>query len=383
MNVVSVNAHRNNLRGIAILPTGAALPAFIAIVALRGLRVGLLVSAIAAWSAPALARDKHVPAPPPSPAAPVPARIVIPIERSVIPPNGLVRYWVPVTIGGIGPIRALLDTGSTGLLVLDTGLEGKSFPMVGRFDYGFDSGENLAGTIAQAKLAIGDLRSAGPVRIGIVRRAKCLKDKPKCLAASPNLQDYTIGGDGKPGSGFKALIGIALDHILIANPLFALGASRWIVALPQPGSPGPGALIVNPNDTDLLGFRRYPIGRQAQRLHGAMRASLPGCLAAPAASFELCGQIGLDTGAPNVYVKVATLPQIASAPGPQRYSLGLSVGEAKLEIPVEESRATGRLVYFERTERLDAPVINAGVFPYFSYLVLYDFAANEIGFKQR
>jgi hypothetical protein len=342
---------------------------------LRGTLAGVLAAAIAICPEAALARKLRASAPA------TPQRVVIPIERTVIPPSGLVRYWVPVTIGGIGPIRALLDTGATGLLVLDNALNGKVFPKVGTFDYSFDSGEKLSGTIAQARLSIGGLTSGGALHFGVVRKAKCLKDKPKCLAAQVKPADYTIGGDGTPGKGFKALIGIALDRILIANPLFGAGASSWIVVLPLPGSPEPGALIVNPNAADLAGFRRYPIGKPSLRLRGAMRSALPGCLTAPA--FELCGLIGLDTGAPSIYAKVASVPPIATEPAPQHYTLAMAEGESKLEVAVEESKYTGRLVYFERIAKQQTPAINAGFFPYYSYQVLYDFSKNEIGFKRR
>ena len=343
---------------------------------LRNLLVGLLVAGLVLQPASiAVARkSRSVPADP--------ARVEIPIERTVMH-SGSVRYWVPVTVGGIGPIRALLDTGSTGLLVLNRALEGKGFPKIGTFVYSFDSNEILSGTINQARVSVGGLKSGGVVRFGVVRKTRCAPKKPKCPIEKLKSDDYGIGGDGTAGEGYSAIIGIGLDRILIANPLMASGGGSWIVTLPQPGAPGAGALIVNPNAADLEGFRRYKLPREALRLLGAFRASLPGCLTSSESAFNLCGQVGLDTGSPKVYTKVATPPAIAEAKTPQHFKLQIADGEGQVEIALDESYQTGRLVYFDATPRQKTPAINAGVFPYYSYQVLYDFARNEIGLKKR
>ncbi len=313
---------------------------------------------------------------------PSPPRIEIPIARTVMS-SGSVRYWVPVMIGGIGPIRALLDTGSTGLLVLNRALEGKGFPKAGSFVYGFDSNEILSGTINQARVRIGDLTSDGAVRFGVIRKTKCAPKKPKCSIDALKPGDYGIGGDGTAGEGFDAIIGIGLDHILIANPLVAAHAGSWIVTLPQPGTSGNGTIVVNPTTADLEGFRRYKISMESLRLLGAFRAALPGCLATVDGALNVCGQVGLDTGAPKVYAKIATVPPLADSTTPRRYTLRMSEGEGKIEVPVDETLRLRRLVYFDATPKQKTPLINAGVFPYFDYQVFYDFKNNEIGLKKR
>jgi hypothetical protein len=322
------------------------------------------------------AARKRRPPPPPPP------RVEIPIER-VVMHSGSERFWVPIRVGGVGPIRALLDTGSTGLLVLNKALGAKGFAKVGTFVYGFENNELLSGTINQARISIGDLRSDGAIRFGIVRKTKCAPKKPKCLSDGLKPSDYGIGGDGTPGEGFDAILGTGLDRVLIANPLLAAGGAIWIVALPQPGSTAPGKLIINPDAADLAGFRRYPLPREALRLLGAFRAALPGCLTSADASLNLCGHIGLDTGSPKVIAKVASLPSIAKATTPQKFKLQLSEGEGQVEIAVDEDWKSGRQVYFDEAKKQKTPVINAGVFPYYSYLVLYDFRKNELGLKKR
>ena len=342
----------------------------------RTLSFGLLACLLAAGSAPEAQAKKR------RELDPSPPRIEIPISRTVMS-SGSVRYWVPVTIGGIGPIRALLDTGSTGLLVLNRALAGKGFPKAGSFVYSFDSNEVLSGTINQARVSVGDLKSDGAVRFGVVRKTKCAPKKPKCPIDVLKPGDYGIGGDGTVGEGFDAIIGIGLDHILIANPLVAAGAGDWIVTLPQPGIAGNGAIVVNPTTADLAGFRRYKIPKESLRLLGAFRAALPGCLATADGALNVCGQIGLDTGSPKVYAKIATVPPLAESTKPRRYTLQMSEGEGKVEIPVDETVRFRRLVYFDATPKQKTPLINAGVFPYFDYQVFYDFRNNEIGLKKR
>ncbi len=309
-------------------------------------------------------------------------RIEIPIERTVML-SGTVRYTVSIKIGAIGPIPALLDTGSTGLLVMASALGDKQPRKIGRFVYSFDSGEVFSGGISRAKISIGGLSTNGPVNFGVVQKVKCTTDRPKCPAVSLKPQDYGIAGDGTAGEGFKAIIGIGTDRILLANPLLGAGAQSWIVALPLPGTQGSGSLIINPDPSELEGFQRYPIARNALRMLGAFRSSLPGCLGTPDGTLNLCGQVALDTGSPQIYAKVAKLPPVAAMNTPQRFTLTLSEGDGRIELPIEETWQSKRLVVFQRTPKVDAPAINAGVLPYHRYLVFYDFHKNVIGLKKR
>jgi len=311
-----------------------------------------------------------------------PQRIEIPIER-VVMPDGIIRYSVPVTINGIGPVPALLDTGSTGLLVLSKAVSAKRFTRVGTFYSIFESGEKLGGVISRARISIGGLETGGPINMGIVQTASCISEKPLCSAGKLKPQDFAIAGDGVAGAGFQAILGIGLDRLLIANPLVGSGATTWIVSLPEPGIAGNGVLIVNPAKSELESYKRYPIPRESLKLMGAFRASLPGCLTAPDAGFNMCGRVGLDTGAPRVFARVAELPMIASSRTPQHFSLSLSEGEGKLDIPINENWQTKRLVFFEQSAKLAFPAINAGVAPYLSYFVFYDFQNNQIGLKPR
>jgi hypothetical protein len=154
--------------------------------------------------------------------------------------------------------------------------------------------------------------------------------------------------------------------------------------LPRPADTAPGTLIVNPTEADLEGFRRYKLPRESLKLLGAFRASLPGCLTAADTDLHLCAPVGFDTGAPLVYAKVGLPPPpVAAAHTPQRYKLHIGDGDGAIDIAIEETNHSGRLVYYDAEAKRKTPSINAGVFPYYSYQVFYDFAKNEIGLKKR
>jgi hypothetical protein len=310
------------------------------------------------------------------------ARVEIPIAR-VVMPDGIVRFTVDLKIGGGAPFSALLDTGSTGVVVMAKALGDRPLPRIGKFWAVYGSGERLEGPISSAKVNIGGIDSGAAMRIGVVQSVSCIPEKPKCSAANLKLADYGIAGDGISGAGFKAIVGIGFDRFLMANPLVLFGATSWIVKLPSAETPGDGALILNPDAHDMDGFKTYPISRDAYRMVGAFRAAVPGCLTAPETGLDLCGQVALDTGTPGVIAQVASLPPMASAKEPQRYSLNLSQGAGKLEIPIEATWSTRRLVYFELNAQGKSPAINAGAAPYLSYYVFYDFRNNQVGVKPR
>ena len=329
--------------------------------------------ALVAWFVAGLA--------PPSIAANAPARAEIPVKR-VLMPNGIARYTVDITVNGIGPIPALLDTGSTGLIVMAGVIEAKRFAKTGTFYDTFSSGEKMSGIMTQGRIGLGGLDTGVPIRFGSIQTVTCIAARPKCSAALLKPKDYAIAGDGIAGAGFKAILGIGLDHFFLPNPLVGAGANTWIVRLPQAGK-SDGAIIVNPTVADLDGFKRYPVSRESFHQLGAFRASVPGCLASPATGLNLCGQVALDTGTPGVFAQVPDLPAAASVHAPQRYSLNLFEGAGRLEIPIEETWNTRRIVYFERTTKTTTAAINAGAAPYLSYLVFYDYRNNQVGLKPR
>lgn len=228
-------------------------------------------------------------------------RIEVPIYQRRLP-DGNIRYWVYVRIGAGAPIAALLDTGSFGLRVMESALSPSDYQNTGigrRVSYG--SGVTLRGPLATAVVRIGEATSGTPIHFQLVRSVGCVPQKPNCPAARIGPAEYRIGGDGLPGQGFEAILGLSMRRPPVAvaafNPLESIGANRWIVVLPLPGGTQPGSLIINPTPQDLAGFRTAQVAPPPVNRPGMVRVVDPGCGAPDAASAGSCPPVKLDSGA--------------------------------------------------------------------------------------
>jgi hypothetical protein len=227
-------------------------------------------------------------------------RIAVPIYQSRLS-DGNVRYWVPVRVGGSAPIPAMLDTGSFGLRVLEPALSPSDYQDTGierRFAYG--SGVALHGSLATAIVQIGDATTGTPITFQLVRSVGCTPRKPDCPAARVSPGEYRIGGDGLPGQGFEAILGLSMRRPSVAvaafNPLDSIGDKRWIVVLPLPGGANPGTLIINPTPQDLDGFSAAQMAPPPGNRPGMVRMVDPGCLAQGGAQAGSCPPLWLDSG---------------------------------------------------------------------------------------
>jgi hypothetical protein len=246
-------------------------------------------------------------------------RIEVPISQIRLT-DGTIRYWVPVMVGGRGPIQAMLDTGSVGLRIFADALSPADYQDTGTegvVRYG--SGVELRGTVARAVVKIGQAPTREPVPIQIVRSVGCTEQQPGCPAARVSPEEYRIGGDGLPRQGFKAILGLSLRSVEMlaatVNPLDFVGDQAWIVILPLPGTDAPGTLIINPSAAERAGFSLTPF--------------------------------------------VITMP-------PNRFSICIGQASAGSCPPVQ----------------VDSGAV-AGLPPFYSFAVLYDARSNVIGVKPR
>jgi hypothetical protein len=224
-------------------------------------------------------------------------RVEVPIYQRQMP-DGAIRYWVPVRIGGSASIPAMLDTGSFGLRVMAEALSPADYQDTGierRFAYG--SGVALHGPLATAVVAIGDATTGTPVYFQLVRSVGCIPRKPDCPAARLGPEDYRIGGNGFPGQGFAAILGLSMRRPRVAvaalNPLDFVGDAQWIVVLPLPGAADPGSLIINPTAQDRDGFRSAQMAPPPSGRPGMLRMVDPACTAQAGS----CEPLMLDSGA--------------------------------------------------------------------------------------
>ncbi|WP_231420544.1 hypothetical protein [Sphingomonas sp. Leaf205] len=304
-------------------------------------------------------------------------RSEVPI-RQVVLSDGTRRYAVPIEVGGEA-IDAGLDSGSVGLRVisddrLDHTLEAKPG---GWQSYGFSVGTVLEGPAAIGVVTVGGVRTR--IELQQVRKASCTALKRNCPASNIPFGAFRIQGDGLPDEGFRAIFGIGVFASHTPNPLITLGIRRWIIRLPRPGETADGALILNPDESELRGFK--PLESASNNEHRRNDA-VRGCLQLTAEQ-RLCAPTILDTGAPGVAVVNGPLRRGGASPQ-MTLMFVASDGASSPEIRFEtDQRSQGSRFSIEHEERVDTSLIRSGIMPYLSYDVLYDSRTRQISLRLR
>lgn len=309
-------------------------------------------------------------------------REVIPIH-SVTMSNGGLRYSVYLKIGGT-VVETMLDTGSVGLRVLPGILKPQDSVEQNTPELmQYSSGVRLNGTLALAKVSLGNAEAQVPVQR--VDSISCNNARPKCVAAKVPVRDFLFGGNPLRGEGFKAIIGIGMLRASAANPLVVMGG-RWLVLLPRPGE-GEGRLILNPTASETQGFRTISLQRLAAKPGDASAYwkdhSLQGCLKRLDNNQKICGDSMLDSGAENFFVFTSTRQANWPVGTPAYFSVVMADGsQLGQHFRVGNYDARNVLLRTALGEH-NFHGINAGLLPYFDNAVLYDQAAGTIGLRRR
>ncbi|WP_174285409.1 hypothetical protein [Sphingomonas bacterium] len=309
-------------------------------------------------------------------------RAEVPI-REVVLGDGTRRYGVSIVIGTTR-VEAGLDTGSTGLRVLPTGLaqeDVRPTPATDYMEYG--GGVRLDGNVAEASVAVGALR--GNATLQLVRAVSCVRGKADCTAAAVSFARYRIMGGDKPDEGFAAILGINMGAAAdVANPLRGLGAHRWIIDLPRPGEPGPGRLVLNPTEAETAGYAPVEIVDSFAAARGSLHDAVRGCLVNGTSREKTCGAVVLDIGDPGLRIVSANTP---AGPWPGGTPITLFFADAAGHVHTAEQATIGMdqttTLVFENRPGAHQPFILTGVLPYLSYSVLYDPEHGTIAFKPR
>jgi hypothetical protein len=302
------------------------------------------------------------------------ARTVIPVAGVVLP-NGVMRYTVPVSVGGAPAIPAMLDTGSVGLRLLPGALDASRYRPTGRsMRATFGSGVELEGGLARAELSIGDL-AVGPAVIQVAKTANCMAGRDGC-PASKAQGEFRINGR------FAAILGIGLRPNPADNPLELTAGKAWILILPRPGDSQPGQLIVNPSAEDRAGFTLFSLeARTGPAGRGWVDTALPACLAWQGAT-PICGPTLLDSGTPSLAVHSADAAPVWRPGQDATLSFGLPAQALTMAFRFGEGPGA-RLRWLPPAPGRERLGLNTGLLPYHRFAVLYDAAAGTIGLKPR
>jgi hypothetical protein len=306
-------------------------------------------------------------------------RSEIPI-REVVLSDGERRYGVPIKLGNT-IIEAGLDTGSTGLRVLPNVLTDGDAKGSGESDrYSYGAGTQFEGDVGTGTLMIGGLSASATLQL--IKTVGCRTDSPHCPASRVPLSQFGIQGSGLPGEGFRAILGVNMANADVVSPFPAIGATRWIVELPRPGSGMAGKIILNPGDTEVKDFMLLPVLSAYRQQKGGLHDSVAGCILNDATKEKACGSLLMDTGAPGIAVKNSKL---GHTPWPNDTAATLGFYSADRLAAVEQlivgKRSHASHLSYD-TDGKDV-AIYAGLSPYFAFDVLYDPGKAMVGLKPR
>lgn len=306
-------------------------------------------------------------------------RIDVPIKQTVF--NGLVRYSIPIVIGGKS-VDAALDTGSTGLSILTSAIPASSYnSSPANVSLGFGNGQRFVGHFGQAVIRLGNAPETATVDINAIDTIDC-----DCAPSTARMRQRDEGLVG--GGTFNALVGVSLPspalEVLVSNPLLSFGDS-WVITLPRLGERAPGHLIINPTEDEANGFARFPAGQGFKEGNDGDNP-LPGCLLDEADGRKLCGPITFDSGKSAIneithdlshgYWPVGTPGAFSfDAPGGKTVVAKFTVARTPF--------ITHVLIGPSLPLNQPAPRVRAGVEPYMLFSVLYDFRNQQIGLKAR
>jgi hypothetical protein len=307
-------------------------------------------------------------------------RTEIPI-REVILSDGERRYGVPIKVGSTS-IEAGLDSGSTGLRILPGTLaEGDAKGGGADDSYSYGAGTKFDGQVGTGSLTIGSL--SGSSTMQLIQTVGCRPDMPRCPASRIPISKFGIQGSGLPGEGFRAILGVNMAKADAESPLPAIGASRWIIELPRPGSGVPGKIVLNPSDDELKGFVLLPIISDFRDQKGGLHDAVKGCILNDTSKDKACGALLMDTGAPGIAVDNGKL---GFKPWPNGTPATLAFYSAT-GLAAMEQFTVGNYQHASRLSFEDGPTngisIFAGLSPYFAFDVLYDPSKGMIGLKPR
>jgi hypothetical protein len=326
-------------------------------------------------------------------------RTEVPIQQITLS-DGTIRYWIPVKIGNTS-VNTLLDSGTTGLRILPGAISGSDAPK-GQIDrLTVASGTVLVGEVTSGTIQIGSISGLSPFQS--IKKIECVFRASTCPSAHVPFEEYGLGAEGLPGEGFHAIIGVKAGLSSLANPLLAIGVTRWIIELPRPGDSTPGKLVLNPRDDEAGDYVYIPVGGPHTfgmpdvftHIRGNITKperdvllpdAMGGCLQIESGA-KACGALTFDTGYPAVDV----------INGPISVSQGALPENTKAELTIFDGNEPRAATSFEAGIKAQASqvfvtkhgpqnfgtVIFAGAVPYFAFDVLYESNRNRIGLKPR
>ena len=285
---------------------------------------------------------------------------------------GGVSPIVQITVGGWGPMRVSLDTGSSGLHVFAGAVNAGSGVTVTdqTSNITYAGGFHFQGVVASAVIRLGGATTTAPVSFALVQSASCTAAKPDCPAAE-GISDYESheGVNGILGIGMQSSQGGVISPILgMAGPL----GKRWSLHLD--GGSGQlvlGARVIGSGKLIAL-FQLKQAGTSDSHPLWA-DAQIPMCVTA--GSIHACVPGLFDSGTASVQVSGSALDQVPTVPGTSQVVSGTPIavavsGQSPFWSFTAGSEKSADLVLVKGDRPY--PFLNTGVQAFYDFTVTYN-----------
>jgi hypothetical protein len=317
--------------------------------------------------------------------------LTVPMKVTRTAANGTMRFSIPIQIGDSAPIDAFLDTGSSGLRILEGAVPDSAFTCgtSTEITYSYHSGLRLDGVVAYANVTFGSATTPVPIPTMLVQKVGCTAAMPDCGAQGKSVDDFTLFGP------YKAILGIGMRNAAsaggVGNPIAQLaGSPSYLVKAPSYGGTE-GAVVIAPSPSEIAGFKtaQLPSYDGAPLQNGVPtwddRFGLPACVDDATSGVDYCVPAELDSGNPPVYIEWPGQPDTVVLPAGE--SLHVTVGAAG-----DPLGQFGLTVGNVPTPGIDEVVVepasgagfmNLGTALFFRYDALFDQAHGIVGLAAR
>jgi hypothetical protein len=284
---------------------------------------------------------------------------------------------VQIEVGGWGPLRVVLDTGSSGLHVFAGAVNvGSGVTATGQAsNITYSGGYRFKGVVASARIRLGGSATAGRVSFALVQDVSCTAAKPQCPGAG-GIQAF------ESARGVDGILGIGLQHGAggITNPLLdmigPLGRS-WSLHLERAsGQLALGAQVVR-HEKFVAGFQLRTAGTSGGHALWA-DSRIPLCVTV--GSMRGCVPALFDSGTPATQISGLPLNRAPTMPGTTQVASGTPVavaskGASAFWTFTAGSKRSANLVRVISGRR---PFFNSGVQPFYAFTVTYDAGKGRI-----
>ena len=318
------------------------------------------------------------------------APIDLPMKVTQTSSDGTMRFSLPVAIGTSPAQDVQLDTGSSGLRILEGAVPDSAFDCVTStpVTYSYSSGLELTGVVAFATVSIGSIQTPGPIPVMLVQEVGCTAAVPNCSAKGKTPQDYELFGP------YKAILGVGMRSKAsdqgVGSAIAQLpGRPSFIVKAPGYGGTS-GIVRIGPSAAQIALFKTFQLPAEpsgAPLPNGTPsyddRFGLPACVDDTTSGVDYCVPVELDTGDPGTYIQWPADTNGSVSVLPAGSLLMVTIGPASA--PLEQfaltvgATPTYGVDVFEVEPATGDGFMNIGTVAFFRYDILLDPFSGLVG----